>query len=128
MPLRALVVTSIRVAHPASACRPLVTPAFARFGGVGQGLRYAIAGTTVALWYLVTTIVLADVLDVAFQLALAIGFVTAVLVHFTLQRFFVWAHHSEFALGLGAQVGRYLAIAGVQYAVRPLSPRCCPAR
>jgi putative flippase GtrA len=86
-------------------------------GTVGQGLRYAIAGTTVALWYLVTTTVLADVFGVPFELALAIGFVTAMLLHFTLQRFFVWMHHSEFALGLSSQVRRYLVVAGVQYAV-----------
>jgi len=86
-------------------------------GAVGQGLRYAIAGTTVAVWYLVTTTVLADVFGVPFQLALAIGFVSAILLHFTLQRFFVWVHHSEFALGLHAQVGRYLLVAGYQYAV-----------
>jgi putative flippase GtrA len=86
-------------------------------GAVGQGLRYAIAGTTVALWYLVTTTVLADLFGVAFQLALAIGWITAVLLHFTLQRFFVWVHHGEFALPLHHQVGRYLVVAGVQYAV-----------
>jgi putative flippase GtrA len=95
-------------------------------GGVGQGVRYAIAGTTVALWYLVTTTVLADLFGVAFQLALAIGFVTAVLVHFTLQRFFVWVHHSEFALGLGAQVGRYLVVAGGQYAVTAAATSVLP--
>ena len=86
-------------------------------GAVGQGVRYAIAGTTVGLWYLVTTTVLADVFGVAFQLALAIGFVTAVLLHFTLQRFFVWVHHEEFALPLHRQAGRYLVVAGVQYAI-----------
>jgi putative flippase GtrA len=86
-------------------------------GTVGQGVRYAIAGTTVALWYLVTTTVLADVFGVPFQLALAIGFATALLLHFTLQRFFVWVHHSEFALDLGSQVRRYLVVAGAQYAI-----------
>jgi len=95
-------------------------------GTVGQGLRYAIAGTTVALWYLGTTTILADVFGVAFQLALAIGFASAVLVHFTLQRFFVWVHHSEFALGLGAQVGRYLAVAGVQYAITAATTSVLP--
>jgi putative flippase GtrA len=86
-------------------------------GTVGQGLRYAVAGTIVALVYLATTTVLAEFVGVAFQLALASGFLTALLVHFTLQRFFVWVHHSEFALGLGAQVGRYLLVAGAQYAI-----------
>src|SRR5271155_3386722 len=96
-------------------------------GVVGQGLRYAISGTIVALWYLIATTVLADVLGVAFQLALAIGFVSAVLLHFTLQRFFVWVHHSEFALGLGAQVGRYLLVAGTQYAITVAATSVLPS-
>ena len=95
-------------------------------GTVGQGLRYAISGTIVALWYLMATTVLADVLGLPFQLALAIGFVTAVLLHFTLQRFFVWVHHSEFALGLGAQVSRYLVVAGVQYAITAVAAAVLP--
>jgi putative flippase GtrA len=95
-------------------------------GAVGQGLRYAVAGSIVALWYLTTTTVLADVFGVAFQLALVIGFVSAVLVHFTLQRFFVWVHHSEFALGIRAQVTRYLLVAGCQYAVTAAATSLLP--
>lgn len=86
-------------------------------GAVGQGLRYAVAGSIVAVWYLAMTTILADGFGVAFQLALAIGFVTAVLLHFTLQRLFVWVHHSDFALGIRAQVGRYILVAGAQYAI-----------
>jgi putative flippase GtrA len=96
-------------------------------GTVGQGLRYAISGTIVALWYLVATTVLADVFGVAFQLALAIGFATTVLLHFTLQRLFVWVHHSEFALGLGAQVSRYLVVAGFQYAITVATTSVLPS-
>ena len=86
-------------------------------GTVGQGLRYAVAGAIVAGWYLVVTLVLADLIGIRFQVALATGWVTALIVHFSLQRFFVWVHHSEFALGLGSQVGRYLLVAGAQYGV-----------
>lgn len=96
-------------------------------GTVGQGLRYAISGTIVALWYLLATTVLADLVGVPFQLALAIGFITAVLLHFTLQRFFVWVHHSEFALGLGAQVSRYLLVAGAQYAITVVTTAVLPS-
>lgn len=96
-------------------------------GAVGQGLRYAIAGTTVLLWYLGSTTILADVVGVPFQLALAIGFVTAVLLHFTLQRLFVWVHHSEFALGLGAQVGRYLLVVSIQYAITAATTAVLPS-
>lgn len=96
-------------------------------GTVGQGLRYAISGTIVALWYLAATTVLADLFGLPFQLALGISFMTAVLLHFTLQRFFVWVHHSEFALGLGAQVSRYLVVAGSQYAITAAATAVLPS-
>jgi len=95
-------------------------------GTVGQGFRYAVADTTVALWYLATTTILANVFGVAFQLALAIGFASSLLVHFTLQRFFVWVHHSEFALGLRSQVGRYLLVAGIQYSITAAATSLLP--
>ena len=63
---------------------------------------------------------------VPFQLALATGFATALLLHFTLQRFFVWVHHSEFALGLGSQASRYLVLAGLQYAITAVATSVLP--
>lgn len=95
-------------------------------GTIGQGVRYALAGGIVALVYVITTTVLADVLAVPFQLALAIGFVTAICVHFTLQRFFVWVHHDEFALDVRNQVGRYLLIATAQYTITAASTSLLP--
>ena len=95
-------------------------------GLVGQGLRFAIAGGTVALIYLTTTTVLAEVFDVPFQLALIIGTITGLSAHFTLQRLFVWVHHEEFALSVHAQVGRYLLMAGIQYGLTALSTSVLP--
>jgi putative flippase GtrA len=95
-------------------------------GSVGQGVRFAIAGGTVAVIYLATTTILAEVFDVDFQLALVIGTVTALLAHFTLQRLFVWVHHEEFALDLHAQVGRYLLVAAVQYGVTAAATAVLP--
>jgi putative flippase GtrA len=80
----------------------------------------------VALVYLATTTLLADVIGMHFQIALAIGFCFSLLVHFTLQRVFVWTHHSEFALPLHHQVGRYLAVAAVQYGVTAASTSVLP--
>lgn len=83
-------------------------------------------GGTVALVYLATTILLAEAFGVSFQAALAIGFCVGLVVHFTLQRAFVWTHHEEFALPLGHQVGRYLAAAAVQYGVTAASTALLP--
>lgn len=67
------------------------------------------------LIYLTTTVVLADVVGLPFQAALASGFCVALAVHFTLQRVFVWVHEAGFALPFHWQATRYLLFAGVQY-------------
>jgi putative flippase GtrA len=90
-------------------------------------VRFALAGGTVALVYLTTTIVLADVVGTPFQAALAIGYCVGLMVHFTLQRVFVWTHHEEFALPLHHQAGRYLMLAAVQYGVTAASTSLLPA-
>jgi putative flippase GtrA len=96
-------------------------------GLLGQGVRYGLAGGTVALVYLGTTTVLAEVVGLPFQIALAIGFSVALVVHFTLQRFFVWIHHDEFALPFHHQAGRYLTVAGTQYGLTIASTSLLPA-
>jgi choline kinase/putative flippase GtrA len=82
---------------------------------LGQGTRYALAGCVVALVYLLTTTLLAELAGVAFELALAIGFCAGVIVHFTLQRKFVWTGRGSYALPLKHQTARYLAATGTQY-------------
>jgi putative flippase GtrA len=93
----------------------------------GQGLRFVLAGGTVALLYIVTTLVMAEGLGLPFQIALALGFAAAIVAHFSLQRFFVWVHHQGFALPFRSQVRRYALVAGVQYvttaAVTASAPR-----
>jgi putative flippase GtrA len=96
-------------------------------GLLGQGVRYGLAGGTVAVVYLSTTTVLAEVVGLPFQAALAIGFCVALVVHFNLQRFFVWIHHDEFALPLHHQAGRYLTVAGTQYGLTIASTALLPA-
>ncbi|HEX3433939.1 MAG TPA: GtrA family protein [Solirubrobacteraceae bacterium] len=95
-------------------------------GLLGQGLRFALSGGTVALVYLATTTILAEAVGVAFQVALAIGFSFGLIVHFTLQRMFVWAHHEEFALPLRHQIVRYLVVALAQYGVTAASTALLP--
>ncbi len=77
--------------------------------------------------YLGTTTVLADVVGLPFQIALLIGFSVGLSVHFTLQRFFVWAHHEEYALPLNHQAARYLVVAGAQYGLTAASTSVLPA-
>jgi putative flippase GtrA len=95
-------------------------------GTVGQSVRFAVAGGAVAVIYLTTTTLLHELFDVPFQIALVLGTLTGLLAHFTLQRLFVWVHHEEFALGLHAQVGRYLLVAVAQYCLTALSTAVLP--
>jgi putative flippase GtrA len=95
-------------------------------GLIGQGVRFGIAGGTVALVYLSTTTILADVFGIPFQAALAIGFCVGLMVHFTLQRTFVWVHDEDFALPLRHQAGRYLVVAGIQYGLTAASTSLLP--
>jgi putative flippase GtrA len=95
-------------------------------GLVGQGVRYALAGGTVTAIYLLTTLILAELIGLPFQVALAIGFCVALLVHFSLQRLFVWTHHEEFALPLRHQAGRYVLAAGIQYGLAVVSTSLLP--
>jgi putative flippase GtrA len=84
-------------------------------GLLGQGARFAIAGATV--WIVSTSVTLGLAAGgLPFEAALAIGFSVGLVVHFTLQRFFVWVHHEDFALAFHHQLGRYLAVAATQYA------------
>jgi putative flippase GtrA len=93
---------------------------------LGQGARYAVAGGAVALVYVLTTLALHHAGGLHFQLALALGLVVAVTTHFVAQRAFVWRHERDYALTVGGQAGRYLAVTLVQYALTTLSTAVLP--
>jgi putative flippase GtrA len=76
--------------------------------------RYLTAGSFVAVVNLGTGAVLLA-LGVEVQLTVAIAYLAAITTHFTLQRLFVFAGEGAFALTLGQQLRRYLAMAAVQY-------------
>lgn len=97
-----------------------------RSGLLGQLVRFGLAGGLVTLLYLTVTTVLSQVVGLPFELALIIGFVSALLLHFTLQRLFVWVHDDGFALGMDRQVRRYLVMAGCQYGVTALATAVLP--
>jgi putative flippase GtrA len=96
-------------------------------GVLGQGMRFVLVGGSATGVYVLTTTLLADVAGLPFQLALSVGTCVALLMHFTLQRVFVWVHHEDFALPLRHQAGRYLLLAGMQYLVTTASTSLLPS-
>jgi putative flippase GtrA len=93
---------------------------------IGLGMRFAITGVTVALVSLGATITLAQGVGLPFEAAFAIGYSIAIATHFTLQRVFVWTHHTGFALPLRHQIARYLPVALTNYALVALAIAVLP--
>lgn len=104
--------------------RHLLSP---RSGLLGQLVRFGMVGGLVTVFYLTATTVLYQVVGLPFQAALAIGFALSLLLHFTLQRLFVWINYEGFALPFRGQVGRYLAMASAQYAITVVSTAVLPS-
>jgi len=98
-----------------------------RWGLAGQGFRFALSGSLVAILYVSITTLLHEAFAVPFQIALAAGFLVGVTVHFTLQRVFVWRHYEQFALAWHQQATRYLLVCGSQYGITALSSAQLPA-
>jgi putative flippase GtrA len=82
---------------------------------MGQGVRFALSGGLVTVVNLGVTTLLGEGVGINFDIAIACGFVVAISIHFTLQRFFVWDRSRNFALSLRHQIGRYLIVAAAQY-------------
>ena len=97
------------------------------WGLAGQGVRFVLSGCLVAAVYVTTTTVLYDLFAVAFQLALAVGFVASIALHFTLQRMFVWRHRQGFALQPHHQLIRYVLMCAVVYGLTALSTSQLPS-
>lgn len=95
-------------------------------GLLGQGVRFIVGGCTSAAVYLSSTTVLALVIGLPFELALAIGFCLLVAVNFTLHRMFVWVNRDGFALSFHRQFGRYITFVGAQYALTAASIAALP--
>ncbi len=95
-------------------------------GIVNQGVRFALAGGTVMAVYVTTTTLLASGFGLPFQIALAVGYTVSLVLHFTLQRTFVWTRHEGFALPLEHQAARYLLNAGAQYGITAASVAVLP--
>src|SRR4051812_34831471 len=63
-----------------------------------QALRFVVSGATVAVVYLGLGLLLSGPLGVPIQVAIPVSYVLSVLLNYTLQRTFVFAHSETFAL------------------------------
>jgi putative flippase GtrA len=91
----------------------------------GRAARFVIAGGAMAIFYLGLTSIL-TLVGMPFQAALIVSFAAAVVVHFTLQRLFVWSHHGEYALPMRGQLRRYLPLVIVQYITTAVATAILP--
>jgi putative flippase GtrA len=91
----------------------------------GRAARFVIAGGAMAIFYLGLTSLLV-VIGMPFQAALIVSFLAAVVVHFTLQRLFVWSRRAEYALPMRQQLRRYLPLVVVQYITTAIATAILP--
>jgi putative flippase GtrA len=91
----------------------------------GRAARFVIAGGAMAIFYLGLTSLLA-VIGMPFQAALIVSFLAAVVVHFTLQRLFVWSRQGNYALPMRQQLQRYLPLVVVQYVTTAVATALLP--
>jgi putative flippase GtrA len=116
------------------AVRALTKSRLAEWGSghslTGQMVRYAMVGGTVALTYIGVTLLLSGPAGLPILAAVAIGYVTAVCLHFTLQRAFVFRHHRDvtgFALPFREQIKRYIVLGSIQYGLNVAALLVLPA-
>jgi putative flippase GtrA len=91
-----------------------------------QLIRYLGAGGLVASVYLGLTLILSGPAGFPIQAAIPVSYATALCLHFSLQRWFVFRNAEEFALAMHHQVGRYLLIALFQYACTAIATALLP--
>jgi putative flippase GtrA len=103
--------------------RALLTPGS---GLLGQGVRFVLAGGLGTLVYMLVTTLMAAVVGLPFQIALAVGFCAALSINFISQRQFVWAKGEQYVLPLHRQTGRYLVVAWAQYGVTAVATWLLP--
>lgn len=89
-------------------------------------LRYVAVGTTAAVAYIGLTLLFSGPVGLPMWIAIALGYTLAVVLHFLLQRHFVFSHVGEFALPLRVQVPRYAAVGAMQYAITTTATATLP--
>lgn len=93
----------------------------------GPTARYGLAGATVAGVYLAIPVGLSTAFGTGIEIAIPIAYVLAVCLHFTLQRRFVFAHVSQFALSGRQQAARYVMVGAIQYPTTALATALLPS-
>jgi putative flippase GtrA len=89
---------------------------FDALSAISQPLRFGASGALTAVTYLGGTLLLSGPLGISLQIAILVAYALSLCLHFTLQRYVVFRDHDRFELELHRQAGRYLAVAGAQYA------------
>lgn len=80
-----------------------------------QFTRFALTGTIVAGVYFTVTTALVVLAGAPTQLAVIIGYICSLAVHFTANRNFVFASSTGYALHMTAQGSRYIVVALSSY-------------
>ncbi|HMJ33186.1 MAG TPA: GtrA family protein [Baekduia sp.] len=89
-------------------------------------LRYAVGGSFTTVWYVGLTLTLSGPVGLPIQIAIPCGYSTALVLHFLLQRRFVFRREEGFALAPHRQLRRYLSTAFTQYSLAALSTAVVP--
>lgn len=108
--------TARSATEPASA-RPDIVVRLAHYGAVGAFVGVVNIGLGLGL---------SGPLGLPIQVAIPLAFAGAVALHFFLHRSWVWKHTDGFALSIREQLGRYSALASVQYPVTALGTAALP--
>jgi putative flippase GtrA len=91
-----------------------------------QPVRFILSGAAVAICHFSVATLLIAGLDVSPQPALVAAYGTAIALHFTLNRQFVFTDPQGYALRLSHQGVRYLVLAGCSYAITAVSVAILP--
>jgi putative flippase GtrA len=91
-----------------------------------ETLRYLIGGSFTTVVYVGMTLTLSGPLDAPIQIAIPCSYATALMLHFLLQRRFVFRREEGFALARHHQLRRYLTTAATQYSLAALSTAVLP--
>jgi putative flippase GtrA len=85
-----------------------------------QLARFGINGVFVFLVYTGSTLLMSDLLGIPIVVAIALAYVLAIVVNFTMQRHFVFLDHDTFALPARSQLVRYVGAALCTYGLTAL--------